>query len=42
MNAQNAEKPLASFMKEIGYYQIQVSEYPLPNGKKPVCMDFEK
>lgn len=42
MHHQIAEKPLASSMQEIGYHQIQVSEYPLPNGKKLVCMDFEK
>lgn len=29
---QIAEKSLTSSMQEIGYHQIQTSEYPLPNG----------
>lgn len=37
---QMEEQQLEKKMNEIGYYRIKMSEYPLPNGKKLVQMDY--
>ncbi len=39
---QIAEKPLTLSMESIGYHPVHLSQYPLPNRKKLVRMDFEK
>jgi len=38
---QMEEQTLKQAMDEIGYHHIKTLEYPLPNGKKLVQMDFE-
>lgn len=38
---QMEEKSLALAMGEIGYRLLRTDEYPLPNGKKLVMLDFE-
>ena len=35
------KKALTKAMNEIGYRQIKVDEYPLPNGKKLILLDYE-
>lgn len=35
------EKALTKAMNEIGYKQIKADEYPLPNGKKLILLDYE-
>lgn len=39
---QIAEQELQNCMEEIGYQLIQTLDYPLPNGKKLVQLDFRK
>lgn len=36
------EKALTKAMNEIGYRALKTDEYPLPNGKKLVMLDFER
>lgn len=36
------EKALEKAMLEIGYHMIKTLEHALPNGKKPVQIDFKK
>ena len=39
---QMEEKALIKAMNEIGYRPLKTDEYPLPNGKKLVMLDFER
>ena len=39
---QMEEKALTKAMNEIGYRSLKTDEYPLPNGKKLVMLDFER
>ena len=36
------EKALTKAMNEIGYKPIKADEYPLPNGKKLILLDYER
>lgn len=39
---QMEEKALIKAMNEIGFRPLKTDEYPLPNGKKLVMLDFER
>ena len=42
MHHQMDEKALTKAMNEIGYKQIKADEYPFPNGKKLILLDYER